>query len=291
MEPLNILRVSGFKRKLEIDFVEEKKSIASLPGDTMDHIVSYLDFKSLLNFEYVSVSSKELKNFKSINFWRVLKVKDDLNFSWAMCQKETNPPKWEYRLSRGLCQYIFVDKYQEIQQPATFTLGFQLAEKIHLKYEDLINHFPVLHAYVGVDLGRFANFTPGTNQVSKKVLIEFNKMCLEGLSGEKFLRGLIASREKDCLFPHKLKFIEALFTDSINNGSACASLYAVTFFPIFDATKERLAIKAAEHKDERALVKLFESDGNLPGKLFNMGHRFFSVCKNLGDISLMLKIL
>ncbi len=289
MDSLNISRASGLKRKLEIDFAEEKKSITSLPSDSLDHIVNYLDFKALFNFEYVSKSCKELKNFESINFWRVLKVKDNLNFSWAMCQKEANPPKWEYRLSRGLCQYIFVDKYQDIPTPATVSLGFQLAEKIHLKYRDLLSHFPILEAYIGVDLNRFANFKPGTNQVSKKVIIEFNKMCLEGFSGEKFLRGLIASRESGYFLIDTMKIIEALFTDSINNGSACASLYALTLHTNLSATKERLAIKAAEHKDERALIKLFESDGNLPGKLFNMGHRFHSVCKHLGDISFNVK--
>ncbi len=299
MDSLNISCVSGIKRKIEIHFVEEKKSITSLSGDSLDEIVSYLDFKSLLNFEYVSKTCKELKNFESIKFWKVLKLKDNLNFSWLMCQKETNPPKWEYRLSRGLCQYIFIDKYPQIKKPVFFkgsrtitdTLaGFELADKILLKYKDLINHFPVLHGYVRVDLDRFSNIKPYNQPVSEKVLIEFNKMCLEGLSGEKFLRGLMASREEDYLNLDKMKLIEDLFTDSITYGACYASLYAVTFppLPLTVPITERLAIKAAEHKDERALIKLFESDlyHYLPGKLFKMGYRFHSVCKRLGDISL-----
>ena len=132
---------------------KENTLITSLPHDAISYILSYLDFRSLINFEYFLKFSDELKNLKTNHIWTILKVKDNLNLSWAMCQKESNPPKWEYRLSHALSQYIFVHKYHEIVSPDENALSI----RIDLQYFDLINKFPILNKYFAFDSRCFSD--------------------------------------------------------------------------------------------------------------------------------------
>ncbi|MBA3603309.1 MAG: hypothetical protein H0W50_06650 [Parachlamydiaceae bacterium] len=233
-------------------------SFSILPKKLANNIISYLDFKSVLNLEIVSkiFSSRHCKSRVTNQTWRELKLRDGLNYDWKMCKIEINPPKWEYRLSRALQQYLLVHKYHN-------TSNGNLARIIRFKYLDLMLKFPILKAYIGVDLFRLYN---STNYylfyVRKNERRKFLKMCLAGASGEKLFQGLLLTRARNFPNSELIVRLENIFYNTMNVSATLASLFALELSLPRNKIEQmvvRLAVKAETYNDFRALYKLMST--------------------------------
>ncbi len=245
-------------RDLKCNTISIGDSFSILPKKLANNVIGYLDFKSVLNLEIVSkiFSSSHCKSRVNDQTWRELKLKDGLNYDWKICKIEINPAKWEYRLSRALQQYVLVHKYHN-------ALNGNLARIIRFKYLDLMIKFPILKAYIGVDIFRLYN---STNYylfyVRRNERRTFLKMCLAGANGEKLFQGLLLTRARDFPNPKLIFRLENIFYETMHVSATLASLFVLELALPRNKVEQmvvRLAVKAETFNDFRAITKLINS--------------------------------
>lgn len=254
-----------------------------LPQDLVNLIFNSLDSLSLVRIGRVSMSLQQ----RTITTWKKRKIKDHLNFEWAMCKKKSNPDMSEYFINQALERYIIVDKYHLSLAP-----NRELAQKINSKFRGLIEHFPILNAYIGHDIARLEGSTG--QLVNAQVQEEFDRTILKAqYAGEMLLQGLILTKSNEpCISIIQQYFEQAIEKKATNTGllilnTNLKEVVASNFLQQIDSMYLDLAIKAASQQDGRALYQLLEErKAPLAKYLYLQGYCFYYLLLFLADIKI-----
>ncbi|KAF3361916.1 hypothetical protein PHSC3_001473 [Chlamydiales bacterium STE3] len=244
------LHVEGVKAKESRSFFEK------LPTELVEHIITFLNAKSLLSFEATSKGNRKLTE----HAWKLLRRKNEFSFDLKMAK---NSPRKNYILEKTFIKYIL--------EISGRLLNPEFSTEIFSRYSLPRQKFPGFASFINKDLSirELSQSFPLSPIVHKKIF----EGAKEGFPGETLLQGWIYSQTTS-----NSDLIQFYFEKAIEFGATCASRLALRLMPQEAEHIEQrvidLAIRAAEKKDYGALEELTEDDLSLVRSLHEAGKVF-----------------
>jgi hypothetical protein len=232
-----------------------------LPAQLNPQIVSYLNSKTLRQFEQVSQTCSKVTEL----VWHALKKQKNIDFAWEIYRRSRHPHKYSYRLSRGVIKFV-IYRYERSYEPKKITLDDPI------KLQKLIADCPAFGAYVNLHCPK-----EGLNALTEKQEKQVEALSQVQEGGELLLYALFKATR---LGSEKISKngLYNFFQKAIDQRATCVSYLGVRILKDQVSIKwhQKLAIAAAQQKDFRGLEELIyhKDDINYSKKLYRLSHRF-----------------